>query len=40
VSGGDISTEIGDRFPADLPRVGIENGTIGYMVLPWCVARC
>ena len=30
MSGGDISTEIGDRFPAGHPRVGIENDLLDW----------
>ena len=30
VSGGDISRTISDRFPADLPRVGMENDLLDW----------
>jgi len=32
MSGGGISRKISDRFPADLPRVGMENGLLDT----WC----
>ena len=32
MSGGGISKEIGDRFPAVLPRAGVENGLLDT----WC----
>ena len=32
VSGGGISRKISDRFPVDLPRMGMENGLLDT----WC----
>ena len=32
MSGGSFSRKISDRFPVDLPRVGMENGLLDT----WC----